>query len=98
VKVPPRATGGDLNGRTQLRKVKWGVIGVAKIATEKVIPAMQRGDVSEIAGIASRNLGRAQAAAKQLGIPRAYGSYEDLLADSEIEAIYNPLPNEEHVP
>ena len=82
----------------QLRKVKWGVIGVAKIATEKVIPAMQRGEVSEIAAIASRDLGKAQAAAKKLGIPRAYGSYEELLADPEIEAIYNPLPNEEHVP
>ncbi len=81
-----------------MRKVKWGVIGVAKIATEKVIPAMQRGEVAEIAAIASRDLGKAQAAAKQLGIPRAYGSYEDLLADAEIEAIYNPLPNEEHVP
>ena len=81
-----------------MRKVKWGVIGVAKIAVEKVIPAMQRGEVSEIAGIASRDLGKAQAAAKQLGIPRAYGSYEELLADPEIEAIYNPLPNEGHVP
>ena len=81
-----------------MRKVKWGVLGVAKIAVEKVIPAMQRGEVSEIAGIASRDLGKAQAAAKQLGIPRAYGSYEDILADSEIEAIYNPLPNEGHVP
>jgi predicted dehydrogenase len=81
-----------------LRKVKWGVIGVAKIATEKVIPAMQQGELSEIAAIASRDLGKAQAAAKQLGIPRAYGSYEDLLADAEIEAVYNPLPNEEHVP
>ena len=81
-----------------MRKVKWGVIGVAKIATEKVIPAMQRGEVSEIAAIASRDLRRAQAAADELGIPRAYGSYEGLLADPEIEAIYNPLPNEEHVP
>ena len=81
-----------------MRKVKWGVIGVAKIATEKVIPAMQRGEVSEIAAIASRDLGKAQAAAKTLGIPRAYGSYEELLADPEIEAIYNPLPNEVHVP
>jgi predicted dehydrogenase len=81
-----------------LRKVKWGVIGVAKIATEKVIPAMQRGEVSEITAIASREIGKAQAAAKELGITRAYGSYEDLLADSEIEAIYNPVPNEEHVP
>jgi predicted dehydrogenase len=85
-------------GGKRLRKVRWGVIGVAKIAVEKVIPAMQRGEVSEIAGIASRDLGKAQAAAKQLGIARAYGSYDDLLADPEIEAIYNPLPNEEHVP
>jgi predicted dehydrogenase len=81
-----------------LRKVKWGVIGVAKIATEKVIPAMQRGKVSEIAAIASRDPGKARTAAEKLGIPRAYGSYEDLLADPEIEAIYNPLPNEGHVP
>jgi len=81
-----------------LRKVKWGVIGVAKIATEKVIPAMQRGEVSEIMGIASRDPAKARTAAGNLGIPRAYGSYEELLADPEIEAIYNPLPNEEHVP
>ena len=81
-----------------MRKVKWGVIGVAKIAVEKVIPAMQRGEVSEITAIASRDLGKAQAAADRLGIPRAHGSYEDLLADNEIEAIYNPLPNEGHVP
>lgn len=81
-----------------MRKVKWGVIGVAKIAVEKVIPAMQRGEVSEIAAIASRETGKARAAAEKLGIPRAYGSYEDLLADPEIEAIYNPLPNEGHVP
>jgi len=81
-----------------VRKVKWGVIGVAKIATEKVIPAMQRGEVSQIAAIASRDPKKARAAADALGIPRAYGSYEDLLADADIEAIYNPLPNEGHVP
>ena len=81
-----------------MRKVKWGVLGVAKIATEKVIPAMQRGEASEIAAIASRDPGRARTAAKELGIPRAFGSYEALLADQEIEAIYNPLPNELHVP
>jgi predicted dehydrogenase len=81
-----------------LRKVKWGVIGVAKIATEKVIPAMQQGELSEIAAIASRDLGKAQAAADKLGVARAFGSYEDLLADREIEAVYNPLPNELHVP
>ena len=78
--------------------VRWGVLGVAKIATEKVIPAMQKGAMSRIVGIASRELARAQAAAASLGIPKAYGSYEEMLADPEIEAIYNPLPNELHVP
>jgi len=81
-----------------LRKVKWGVLGVAKIGVEKVIPAMQRGEVSHIAAIASRDLGKARAAADKLGIERAFGAYEDLLADAEIEAVYNPLPNELHVP
>ena len=81
-----------------MRKVKWGVLGVAKIAVEKVIPAMQHGEVSEIAAIASRDLGKARAAADKLGIARAFGAYEDLIADTEIEAVYNPLPNELHVP
>jgi predicted dehydrogenase len=81
-----------------MAKVKWGVLGVAKIATEKVIPAMQRGELTEIAAIASRDEPRARDAAQKLGIPKAYGSYEALLADPEIEAIYNPLPNELHVP
>ena len=81
-----------------MRKVKWGVLGVAKIAIEKVIPAMQQGEASHIAAIASRDLGKARAAAGKLGIERAFGSYEALLADDEIEAIYNPLPNELHVP
>ncbi|HZZ63792.1 MAG TPA: Gfo/Idh/MocA family oxidoreductase [Roseiarcus sp.] len=81
-----------------MRKLKWGVLGVAKIAVEKVIPAMQRGEVSQIAAIASRDLGKARAAAERLAIPHAYGSYEELLADSEIEAVYNPLPNDLHIP
>jgi predicted dehydrogenase len=81
-----------------LRKVRWGVLGVANIAVEKVIPAMQRGEASEIAAIASRDLGRARTAAEKLRIQRAYGSYDELLADSEIQAVYNPLPNELHVP
>jgi len=80
-----------------MRKVRWGVMGVAKIATEKVIPAMQRSERCEIAAIASRDLSRARAAADALGIAKAYGSYDELLADPEIEAIYNPLPNEGHV-
>jgi len=79
-------------------KVKWGVLGVASIATKKVIPGMQKGEWSEIATIASRDLNKAKDAARKLGIPKAYGSYEELLADTEIEAVYNPLPNHLHVP
>ena len=80
------------------KKVAWGVLGVANIAVKKVLPAMQRGEWCQIAAIASRDLKRAEEAAKQLGIGKAYGSYEELLADPEIEAIYNPLPNHLHVP
>ncbi|HEY6267481.1 MAG TPA: Gfo/Idh/MocA family oxidoreductase [Candidatus Acidoferrum sp.] len=79
-------------------KVKWGVLGAASIATRKVIPGMQKGEWSEIAAIASRDLRKAEEAAGTLGIAKAYGSYEELLADGEIEAIYNPLPNHLHVP
>lgn len=74
------------------------MLGVAKIATEKVIPAMQRGQASEVVALASRDEARARSAAATLGIPKAYGSYEGLLADPDIEAIYNPLPNHLHVP
>jgi predicted dehydrogenase len=81
-----------------MRKVRWGVLSTAKIGREKVIPAMQRGDVTEVAAIASRDAARAKATAAALGIPKAYGSYEELLADPEIDAIYNPLPNHLHVP
>jgi predicted dehydrogenase len=80
------------------RKVRWGVLGAASIAVRKVIPAMQLGEWSEISAIASRDLGRAQKAAETLGIPKTYGSYDELLADPQIEAIYNPLPNHLHVP
>jgi predicted dehydrogenase len=80
------------------KKVNWGILGVANIAMKKVIPAMQRGEWSQIVGIASRDYKRAQQAAEELGIPKYYGSYEHLLADPEIEAIYNPLPNHLHVP
>jgi len=79
-------------------RVRWGVLGAAHIAVKKVIPAMQRGEWCEIAAIASRDLQKAQQAAVALGIPKAYGSYEELLADPEIEAVYNPLPNHLHVP
>lgn len=79
-------------------KIRWGVLGVANIAIKKVIPAMQKGAYSKITAIASRDLARARRAAADLGIEKAYGSYEELLADPGIDAIYNPLPNHLHVP
>ena len=81
-----------------IRKVRWGVLGAADIAVKKVIPAMQRGEWCQVAAIASRDMRKAEKAAGDLGIPKAYGSYDELLADPEIEAIYNPLPNHLHVP
>jgi predicted dehydrogenase len=79
-------------------KVRWGVLGVAKIATEQVVPAMHKGSRSEVVAIASRDPDRARQAAAELGIPVSHGSYEDLLADPEVDAVYNPLPNHLHVP
>jgi predicted dehydrogenase len=79
-------------------KVRWGVLSTAAIGLKKVLPAMQKGEWSEVTAIASRDLGTAEDAARSLGISKAYGSYEELLADPEIEAIYNPLPNHLHVP
>lgn len=80
------------------RKIRWGVLSTAAIGVKKVIPAMQLGEYSEVTAIASRGLDRARAAADQLGIQKAYGSYEELLADPDVDAIYNPLPNQLHVP
>jgi len=81
-----------------MEKVRWGVLSTANIGVKKVLPAMQRGRYCRIEAIASRDLDKAQAAARQLGIPRAYGSYEALLAAPEVEAVYIPLPNHLHVP
>src|SRR5690242_15659687 len=81
-----------------MQKVRWGILSTANIGTGKVIPAMQQGTYCEVAAIASRNQTHAQATAARLGIPKAYGSYEALLADPDIDAVYNPLPNHLHVP
>jgi predicted dehydrogenase len=81
-----------------MKKVVWGVLSTAKIGRERVLPGMRKSGLIEIRAIASRDPARARAAADALGIPRAYGSYEALLADPEIEAVYNPLPNHLHVP
>jgi predicted dehydrogenase len=79
-------------------KVRWGVLSTAAIGVKLVIPAMQKGEWSEVVAIASRDRHKAEETARMLGIARAYGSYEELLADPQVEAIYNPLPNQLHVP
>lgn len=79
-------------------KIRWGVLGAAGIALKKVIPAMLKCERATIHAIASRDLEKAKAAAHTFSIPKTYGSYEQLLSDPEIEAIYNPLPNHLHVP
>jgi predicted dehydrogenase len=80
-----------------MKKVRWGVLSTAKIAREKVIPAMQTGAYCDIVAIASRNKEQAQETANKLGIPVVYGSYEELLNDKNIDAVYIPLPNHLHV-
>ncbi len=81
-----------------MKPLKWGVVSTAKIGLEKVLPAMASSPDCEIVAIASRDRDRAESAARKLGIPRSYGRYEDLFADAEVEAVYNPLPNHLHVP
>jgi len=80
------------------RKLRWGVLSTAAIGLKKVIPAMQLGRYTTVTAIASRDLPRARQAASEAGIEKAYGSYEELLADPDVDAIYNPLPNQLHVP
>jgi predicted dehydrogenase len=79
-------------------KVRWGILSTAKIGREKVIPAMQAAQFCDVVAIASRNKEQADAEAKRLGIPKVYGSYEELLNDADIDAVYIPLPNNLHVP
>lgn len=80
-----------------MTKLRWGILSTAKIGREKVIPAIQKGKLSEVLAIASRQKESAEKEAARLNIPKAYGSYDDLLADPEIDAVYIPLPNHLHV-
>ena len=80
-----------------MKRVRWGILSTAKIGIQKVIPAMQNARYTDVAAIASRDRGRAEQVSARLGIPRSYGSYDALLADPQIDAIYNPLPNHLHV-
>jgi D-xylose 1-dehydrogenase (NADP+, D-xylono-1,5-lactone-forming) len=77
-------------------KIRWGIISTAKIGRTRVVPAIQQSSNGVVAAVASRDLGKAREYADELNIPKAYGSYEELIADPEIDAIYNPLPNSEH--
>ncbi|NNG09922.1 MAG: Gfo/Idh/MocA family oxidoreductase, partial [Arenibacter sp.] len=79
------------------KTLKWGIMGSAHIATEQVIPAMLNCQYGEVYAIASRSTEKAQNIAEQFGIPKCYGSYEGLLADDDIDAVYIPLPNHLHV-
>jgi predicted dehydrogenase len=80
------------------KKIRWGILSTANIGVAKVIPAIQNSKYNQVVAIASRNIDTAKNAAEKLSIAKAYGSYEELLADPEIDAIYNPLPNHLHVP
>ncbi len=81
-----------------MKKIRWGVLSTAKIGREKVIPATQRSELGSVVAIASRELSHAKEVATKLQIERAYGSYDELLADPNIDAVYIPLPNHMHVP
>jgi len=78
--------------------LRWGILGAANIAVRKVVPAMRASPLSQVVAIASRSIDKARAAATELGIPIAYGSYEELIADPDVEAVYIPLPNHLQVP
>jgi predicted dehydrogenase len=82
----------------RMSKIRWGVLGAARIARTKVVPGMQRSEECAVTALASRSLETARAAAAPLGIAKAYGSYEELLADRDVDAVYIPLPNHLHVP
>ena len=81
-----------------MEKIRFGILSTAKIGVEKVIPAMQLGELTEVVAIASRDQQQASSAASKLGIERAHGSYEGLVEDPTVDAVYIPLPNHLHVP
>jgi predicted dehydrogenase len=80
-----------------MKKIRWGVLSTAKIAREKVIPATQRSELGSVVAISSRDLAHAKEVATKLSIERAYGSYDELLSDANVDAVYIPLPNHLHV-
>ncbi|HEY0484480.1 MAG TPA: Gfo/Idh/MocA family oxidoreductase [Kofleriaceae bacterium] len=81
-----------------MRRVRWGILSTSRFAQTKILPALRRCDHVEVVAIASRDLARARAVAAAFDIPRVHGSYDELLADPEVEVVYNPSPNHLHVP
>src|SRR6185369_13309892 len=81
----------------EAKRLRWGILSTASIARRKVVPGMRSATRSEVVAVGSRSEAAAQAFADELGIPRAHGSYEDLLADPEVDAVYIPLPNHLHL-
>ena len=81
-----------------MARLRWGILGTSNFARNKMIPAIQQCQYVDVSAIASRSLDRARAVAAQFGIPRAFGTYEELIDDTAIDVIYNPLPNHLHVP
>jgi predicted dehydrogenase len=81
-----------------MQPVRWGILSTAKIGRVKVVPGMMKSPLCDVVAVASRDEASAREMADELGIPKAYGSYDALLADPDVEAIYNPLPNHLHVP
>ncbi len=77
-------------------KIRWGILSTASIALRRVVPAIQQSHNGEVVAVASRSLEKAQSFASQRNLPKAYGSYEALIDDPDIDVIYNPLPNSEH--
>ena len=80
------------------KKIRWGILGAAKIAIDKMIPGIGKSGNGQLVAIASRDIQKAKDVAARFAIPKAHGSYEALLADPDVDAIYNPLPNHLHVP
>jgi len=80
-----------------MEPVRWGVLGAAAIATSRFIPAIKEASAARLVGIASRDASKAKAVAQEFGVPRHFGSYDELIHDPEIEALYIPVPNHLHV-
>ncbi|OWA37835.1 oxidoreductase [Saccharibacillus sp. O16] len=78
------------------QKLRWGIMGTAAIAESAFIPAVQESERGQVLAVASRNVEKSRKMADRTGVPRSYGSYEELLADPEIDAVYIPLPNHLH--